>query len=98
MTEKINVIYQFWYEPEAETNEEGIAAVEPLVQQCHNFADSLDILCMTDHAGAFDGNFHLRIQFNIRAPQYVVLHKVAVLFSFAALHQLLFRNQFCLSK
>lgn len=98
MTEEINVIYQFWFEPEAETNEEGIAAVEPLVQQCHDFADSLEILCMTDSAGTFDGRFHLRIQFNVRAPQYVVLHKVTALFAFAAAHQLLFRNQFCLSK
>lgn len=98
MTEEINVIYQFWFEPEADTAEQGLAATEQLVQQCHDFAASIGILCMTDHAGAFDGRFHLRIQFNIRAPQYVVLHKVAALFAFAAVHQLLFRNQFCLSK
>ena len=98
MTEEINVIYQFWYEPKADTVEQGITAVEPLVQQCHDFAGSLDILCMTDHAGAFDGKFHLRIQFNLRAAQYIVLHKVTALFAFAAAHQLLFRNQFCLSE
>lgn len=98
MTEEINVIYQFWYEPKADTVEQGITAVEPLVQQCHDFAGSLDILCMTDHAGAFDGKFHLRTQFNIRAAQYIVLHKVTALFAFAAAHQLLFRNQFCLSE
>lgn len=98
MTEEINVIYQFWFEPEADTVERGLSLVETLIQQCYDFASSIDILCMTDHIGVFDKRFHLRIQFNVNAPQNSVLIKVAALFNFAAAHQLLFRNQFCLSK
>ena len=98
MINDINVIYQFWLEPESETVEQGLALTMPIVKQCEDFSASIGILCMCDHIGVFNGKFHIRIQFNIHASQNIVLHKMAALFSFAAIHKLLFRNQFFLSK
>lgn len=96
--DEISVIYLFWFSIEAKSTRQGISRIKPLVGKCEDFADSMDILFHADHVGACDGSFSCRFLFNIKAPQYIVLTKVATLFTFAANHKLLFGNQFFLSK
>lgn len=98
LSEDPNVIYQFWIEVEAENEKAAIKKALPIIKQCEDFADSLNILCMCDHVGMVDGILPIRIQFNIKDTQYSILSKVACLFSFAASLKLYFGNQFFLSK
>lgn len=98
LSENPNVIYQFWIEVEASNEKEAIKKALPTIKQCEDFADSLKILCMCDHAGMYDGTLKIRIQFNIKDAQYAILPKVSALFAFAASLKLYFRNQFFLSK
>lgn len=99
LSEDPHAIYMFSTHFTAPTLEEAIELALPTVKACEDFADSLGILCMCDHIPyMLDNELSLRIQFLIKCPQYVVLHKVACLFSFAASHQLNFINQFFYSK
>lgn len=88
------VVYQFWHEVDAKTTKQGLSKMKPLINECEAFAESMSVWFRGDHIGAFDGTFSCRLQFYIKAPQYVVLTKVAALFAFAASHKLLFGNQF----
>ena len=98
LSEDPNVIYQFWTEVDAPTEKEGKENAMPAIKACENFADSLGILCECSSTSIVDQRMAIRIQFNIRAPQNMILQKVAALFCFAATQQLYFANQFFLSK
>ena len=98
ISEDPNVIYQFWIESEGETIEEAKKTILPVIRQCEDFSRSIDILFMSDTPGPFDGTVKFRLQFNIRAPQVIVLTKVSALFALAASHKLFFADQFFLSK
>lgn len=98
ISEDPNVIYQFWIEVDGKTIEVAKQKILPVIKQCEYFSQSLDILFMADNTGIVDGTVKFRLQFNIRAPQVIVLEKVSALFAFAASHKLFFANQFFLSK
>lgn len=98
ISENPNVIYQFWIESDGKTINVAKKKILPVIKQCESFSQSLDILFMVDYTGLVDGTVQFRLQFNIRAPQIVVLAKVSALFAFAASHKLFFANQFFLSK
>lgn len=98
LSENPNVIYQFWTDTEATTAASGKEKLIHIVRLCELFADSIGIRCMCDSPRLHNGRFSIRIQFQIEAPQYEILTKVAALFNFAACGKLYFTNQFFLSK
>lgn len=98
LKENPNVIYQFWVETKASSVDVAKENLKQLLIDCTNFSESLGILYMFDTLGSFDGLVKIRLQFNIHAPQDIILMKVSALFAFAAAHKLYFANQFFLSK
>ena len=93
-----HLIYQFFKVVTTSSEKKGVKLLLPLVRRCETFAELMQMTVMCDHVGVVDGQMSLRIQFCIKAPQYIVLTKVAMLFQFAASEELLFTNQFYFSK
>ena len=98
LSEDPNVIYQFWIEVDAPTEKEGKKNAMTDIKACEDFAGSLGILCECSTTRIVNQRMHVRIQFNVRAPQNMILQKVSALFCFATVRQLYFANQFFLSK
>ena len=94
----LNLMYLFSFTVKAKSTELGIKKALPTVRKCEEFAQSLGILLRSDHVGVVDETFWVRVTFNVKGSQNIVLPKVSALFSFATSLKLSLINQFFLSE
>ena len=88
-----SLMFLFSFTVNASTEKAGIKKALPIIKQCEEFASGIKILCEADHFGLVDNTFTVRLIFNIKEPQDIILIKVSSLFSFAASVKLTLFNQ-----
>ena len=94
MSEQITLMYMFFSDVEADSDEDAYKKTRPIFRTCQRFAKSIGVNFMFDINTAFEGSAEFRIVFDIKGTENSVLEKVSVLFGFAALHKFRFGNQF----
>lgn len=94
MSDKITLMYMFFSDVEADSDEEAFKKTRPIFRSCQRFSKSIGVNFMFDICIAFEGSAEFRVVFDVKGTEYSVLEKVAILFNFAALHKFRFGNQF----
>lgn len=80
---------------EANSEEEGRKKLLPVVRLCQQFAKGLQIHFHDDSFLFYDTEAHIRLVFQVKEPQDLILIKMSALFSFAASqHFKLINNEF----
>ena len=88
---KVIVIFERTFK--AQTAKTGVRKAIPLGGKCEQFADAYGLVVRCDHLGAFDGDFPLRVCFDVEGDDKGILLKMAALFVFAAGEELSLVNQ-----
>lgn len=89
----------FHYSVEAGNEKEGKRALKYIVNQCCSFADAIQVHFHHDCFLFFDGKASIRLVFQVKEPQDIILIKMSALFSFAATLKLtLIGNEFFTEK
>ncbi|MDR2146746.1 MAG: hypothetical protein LBE91_09850 [Tannerella sp.] len=83
-TEYPSIIFLFHYEVEAFNEEEGRKKLLPIVNRCKQFSKGLNIHFHDDSFLCYDDIAVIRLVFQIKEPELLLLSKSSTLFSFAA--------------
>ena len=94
MNEQITLMYMFFSDVEADSDDEAYTNTRHIFRTCQRFSKSIGVNFMFDIGIPFEGTAIFRVVFDIKGTEYSVLEKVSILFSFAALHKFRFGNQF----
>ena len=94
-TDYPSFITLFGFQVEAYSEEEGRKKLLPVVRLCQQFAKGMQIHFHDDCFLFFDTEAHIRLFFQIKEPQDLILIKMSALFNFAASQQFrLINNEF----
>ncbi|WP_303644259.1 hypothetical protein [uncultured Parabacteroides sp.] len=97
-TDYPSFITLFGFKVEANSEEEGRKKLLSVVRLCQQFAKGIQIHFHDDFFLFYDTEAHIRLVFQVKEPQDLILIKMSALFSFAASQHLTVINNSFFSK